>query len=69
MRNNYTKPVFVTRSVELLPKKYFDDEKYFIEIVVFNDSEHKPAVHLSAEVYRLVKKTITGEREFRVYLK
>ena len=64
MRNNYTKPVFVTTSRYLIPKKYFDDEKYFIEIVVFD-----PEQHLSAEVYTLIKQSITGKKEYRVYLK
>ena len=68
MRNNYTKPVFVTTSRYLIPKKYFDDEKYFIEIVVFNP-EHRPVIQLSAEVYTLIKKSITGKKEYRVYLK
>lgn len=69
MTKNYTEPVFVTTSRYLIPKKYFDDEKYFIEIVVFNDPEHKLAVHLSAEVYNSIKETITGEKEYRVYSK
>ena len=39
MRNNYTKPVFITTSRWLLPKKYFDDEKYFIEIVLLDKKD------------------------------
>ena len=42
MRNNYTKPVFVTTSRHLLPKKYFDDEKCFIEIVQLKEEDLPP---------------------------
>lgn len=38
MTNNY-KPVFVTTSRWLLPKKYFDDEKYFIEIIQLKEED------------------------------
>ena len=58
MRNNYKpyneKPVFVTTCKYLIPKKYFNDEKYFIEIVVF-DEEYDPA--------------LAGMEEYIVYLK
>ena len=42
MRKNDTKPVFVTTSRHLLPKKYFDDEKYFIEIVELKEEDLPP---------------------------
>lgn len=42
MRNNYTKPVFVTTSRHLMPVKYFDDEKYFIEIVELDEKDLPP---------------------------
>ena len=42
MRNNYTKPIFVTTSKYLIPVKYFDDEKYFIEIVELKEEDLPP---------------------------
>lgn len=54
MRNNYT-PIFVTRSRWLLPKKYFDDEKYFIEIVLL-DEKDLPEFPKSRKEYRVYSK-------------
>ena len=40
MTNNYT-PVFTTTCRLLIPKKYFNDKRYFIETVVY-DEEYDP---------------------------
>lgn len=50
MRNNYTKPIYVTTSKWLLPKKYFDEEKYFIEIIQLKE-EDLPAFPKSKKKY------------------
>ena len=54
MRKNYTKPVFTTTCRCLIPKKYFNDKKYFIEIYVY-DEENDPE--------------LAGLKEYIVYLK
>ena len=36
------KPVFTTTSKYLIPYKYFDDEKYFIEIIQLKEEDLPP---------------------------
>ena len=51
MTNNY-KPVFTTTCKLLIPKKYFNDKRYFIEIFVY-DEEDNPE--------------LAGLKEYRIY--
>ena len=53
MRKN-DKPVFTTTCRCLIPKKYFNDKRYFIEIVVY-DEEYDPEL-AGLEEYRIYKK-------------
>ena len=37
MRNN--KPVFITTCKPLIPKKYFNAKRYYIEVVVYDEED------------------------------
>ena len=63
MRKN-DKLIFITTSRWLIPVKYFDDEKYFIEIEVKDPKGN--LYTLSAEEY---KPPVAGKKEYRIYLK